>query len=176
MKKSVLKGLKSDTKPKTGAIVEGLKGSPLFRKAVTRKMRHNRLFSLWFMVRQMIVDTCALDTVEKREAFADRIMVMANYGFVTIYEIVADDGTLLGIIGTLPETNMFTSEKSLSIVCLICYARVTNDVLKSGLEKIVADAKKLKCDSITGSTENKQVVSIMQKCGFKTSIVGIKGL
>lgn len=139
-------------------------------------MRHNRLFSLWYLVRQMIVDTSSLDTQDKREAYADRIMVMANYGFVAIWEIVAEDGTLLGIIGTMPETNMFTAEKSMSIVCLICYARVTNDVLKSGLEKIVADAKKLNCTSIVGSTENKQVVNIMQKSGFKTSVVGSKGL
>lgn len=128
------------------------------------------------MVRQMIVDTSVLDTEEKREAFADRVMVMVNYGFVTMYEIVADDGTLLGIIGTMPETNMFTSEKSMSIVCLICYARVTNDVLKSGLAKICADAKKQKCTSISGHTENKQIVSIMQKSGFKMSVIGSKGI
>lgn len=139
-------------------------------------MRHNRLMSLWYLVRQMIVDTSALDTLDEREAYADRIMVMANYGFVSIWEIVADDGTLLGIIGTMPETNMFTSEKSMSIVCLICYARVTNDVLKSGLEKIVADARKQNCTSIVGVTENKQVVSIMQKSGFTMSVIGSKGL
>lgn len=139
-------------------------------------MRHNRLFKLWYMVRQMIVDTSALDTEEKREAYADRLMVFANYGFITIWEIIAEDGTLLGVIGTMPETNMFTAEKSLTIMFLICYARVTNDVLKSGLEQIVADAKKQKCSSLNGVTENKQVVSIMEKAGFKMSVVGSKGL
>jgi hypothetical protein len=124
----------------------------------------------------MIVDTSALDTEEKRTAYADRLMVFANYGFITVWEIVADDGTLLGVIGTMPETNPFTAEKYMTIMFLICYARVTNDVLKSGLEKIVADAKKLNCTSIVGSTENKQVVSIMQKSGFKMSVVGSKGL